>query len=177
MKKIIFALFILSLQAKAQTCLTYTQMLQASNPCSVCSADLNGDGFKDLVSANHNSNNVIILLGNGNGQFTPDSSFAVGVDPYSVITEDLNGDGFKDLATANYNSGTVSVLLGMGNGIFNAATNYTVASIPRCIVSADLNNDGFKDLVTANSSSALYQCYWATAQAVSVLVPLTMHRA
>ena len=40
-----------------------------SNPYSVAVGDFNGDGKQDLATANYNSNNVSILLGNGLGGF------------------------------------------------------------------------------------------------------------
>src|SRR4051794_40295186 len=40
-----------------------------SGPRSVAVGDFNGDGKRDLVTANSGSNNVSVLLGNGNGTF------------------------------------------------------------------------------------------------------------
>ena len=64
-------------------------------------ADLNGDGVPDLVTANYDSNNVSVLLGNGNGTFQAAQPFAVGSGPSFVAIADLNGDGVPDLVTAN----------------------------------------------------------------------------
>ena len=48
----------------------------------------------DLAVANGASNNVSILLGNGDGTFgTPATNFAVGEGPASVAVGDFNGDG------------------------------------------------------------------------------------
>ena len=60
---------------------------------SVAVADLNGDGKPDLVTANTASNDVSVLLGNGDGTFQAPQSFAVGTGPASVAVADLNGDG------------------------------------------------------------------------------------
>ena len=43
--------------------------------------DVNGDGKPDLVVANYNSNTVSVLLGNGNGTFQAQQTFATGADP------------------------------------------------------------------------------------------------
>ena len=42
---------------------------------------LTGDGKPDLVVANEYSNTVSVLLGNGNGTFQAQQTFATGNDP------------------------------------------------------------------------------------------------
>ena len=60
-----------------------------------------------------------VLLGNGNGTFQPQQTFAAGlVSRLRVAVADVNGDGKPDLVVANYGSDTVSVLLNNGNGTF-----------------------------------------------------------
>ena len=81
------------------------------NPSSVTAGDWNGDKKPDLAVANYGSNNVSILLGNGNGTFQAKVDYGVGVTPLSVTTGDWNGDGKLDLAVANYGNRTVSILL------------------------------------------------------------------
>ena len=41
--------------------------------------DVNGDGKPDLVVANYGSNTVSVLLGNGNGTFQTQQTFATGI--------------------------------------------------------------------------------------------------
>jgi len=86
--------------------------VSGSSPFSVARGDLNGDGKLDLVAANYGSNDVAVLLGNGDGTFQAAVNFAVGTNPHSVTLADLNGDGKLDVATSNLESNTVSVLLG-----------------------------------------------------------------
>ena len=93
-------------------------------PQSVAVGDFNGDGRADLAVANDSSNNVSVLLGNGNGTFQTAVNYGAGRGPSSVAVGDFNGDGKADLAVANYSGGNVSVLLGNGNGTFQAAVNY-----------------------------------------------------
>jgi len=80
-------------------------------PLFVAVGDFNGDGVQDLAVANGNSNNVSVLLGNGDGSFQGARNFGVGVFPRSVAVGDFNGDGVQDLAVANFNSDNVSVLI------------------------------------------------------------------
>ncbi len=57
------------------------------------------------------SNNILMLLGNGNGTFQSALNYAVGSGPEGIIAGDFNGDIQLDLAVVNANSNTVSVLL------------------------------------------------------------------
>ena len=93
-------------------------------PHSVAIGDLNGDGDPDLAVANRGSDNVSVLLGNGDGTFQSAVNYGAGDGPSSVAIGDLNGDGDPDLAVANWLSDNVSVLLGNGDGTFQAAVNY-----------------------------------------------------
>jgi hypothetical protein len=88
--------------------------------------------------ANSDSNNVSVLLGNGDGTFQAARNFGVGSYPLSVAVGDFNGDGVPDLAVANASSNNVSVLLGNGDGTFQAARNFGVGSDP---VSGEFNSD------------------------------------
>ena len=86
--------------------------------------DVNGDGEADIVVANLGSNTVSVLLGNGNGTFQAQNTFATGSRPYAVALGDVNGDGKPDIVVPNYLSNTVSVLLGNGNGTFQAQQTF-----------------------------------------------------
>ena len=63
--------------------------------------DFNGDGRTDLAVANLNDNTVSVLLGNGDGTFQPQVTYAVGDRPDAIVAGDFNGDGRTDLAVAN----------------------------------------------------------------------------
>jgi hypothetical protein len=65
-------------------------------PYSVAIGDLNGDGDPDLAVANGESDNVSVLLGNGDGSFQSAVNYGAGDGPYSVAIGDLNGDGDPD---------------------------------------------------------------------------------
>jgi hypothetical protein len=128
-----------------------------NSPNSVAIADFNQDGKPDMAVANYNSNNLTILLGNGNGSFTQSASSPVGVvlNPIALSVGDFNQDGKLDLATANDGSNNVTLLSGNGSGGFTQAAGSPVGvgSRPQSIVVADFNLDGKPDLVTANLNS------------------------
>ena len=62
-------------------------------PLSVAIDDLNGDGELDLAVANADSDNVSVLLGNGDGSFQSAVNYGADDGALSVAIGDLNGDG------------------------------------------------------------------------------------
>src|SRR5260370_38929327 len=64
-----------------------------NSPASVATGDFNGDGLLDLAVGNEFSNNVSVLLGNGDGSFQVPRNFAAGVQPRSLAMGDFNADG------------------------------------------------------------------------------------
>ncbi len=122
-----------------------------NSPQSVAVGDFNGDGVQDLAVANFGSNNVSVLLGNGDGTFRAAVNYGAGSGPVSVAVGDFNGDRALDLAVANFGSNNVSVLLGNGDGTFRTAVNFGAGVAPRSVAMGDFNGDGVQDLAVANS--------------------------
>jgi uncharacterized protein (TIGR03437 family) len=54
---------------------------------------------------------MTFLIGNGDGTFQPERSFAGGASPYYVLAADMTGDGKSDLVISNYGDATLSVAL------------------------------------------------------------------
>lgn len=120
------------------------------NPTNVAVADFNNDNKPDLAVTNQVSNDISILLGNGNGTFAAQSLITAGGGPYAIVAGKFNADTNFDLAVVNSTSNNVSILTGNGNGTFSAPTNFFVGASPISIAVGDLNNDTFQDLVVAN---------------------------
>ena len=115
--------------------------------------DFNGDHILDIAVVNYNSNNVSVLLGNGDGTFQPAVNYAVGVEPSAITAVDLNNDGAIDLAIADEINRTVAALINKndGTGTFKPPVLYPAGQAPRGIVAGDLRGIGIQDLVVANN--------------------------
>src|SRR5262249_17564853 len=98
------------------------------SPRSVTVADFNGDRLPDVAVANSASNDVSVLLGNGDGSLRLAVTVVVGTNPYYLTAADLNGDAVEDLVVANSGSNNVSALLGNGDGSFRLPRNFGVGT-------------------------------------------------
>ncbi|MDO7884318.1 T9SS type A sorting domain-containing protein [Hymenobacter cheonanensis] len=124
-----------------------------TTPFSVAAADVNNDGYPDLLAANAYSSTVSVRLNSGSGTFGGSLNVPVGSFPFGVVAADVNGDGNLDLLTANNVSGTASVCLGTGNGTFGAASSVGAGAGAWTVATADLDGDGDLDMLVANHST------------------------
>ena len=125
-------------------------------PVSVVAADVNNDGWMDLICANAgsgNGNTLSVLTNNHSGGFALSSTLVVGRGVHSVVAVDVSGDGWVDLICANAVDNTLSVLTNNGSGGFALCGTYGVGSTPLSVTAADVNGDGYVDLICANSGS------------------------
>lgn len=128
-----------------------------SLPNDIAIGDFNRDAKLDLAFANHEEKHLTVLLGDGNGGFTPapNSPLAVEVNPHvhGVATGDVNGDGNLDLVTDSWANDQELVLFGDGKGNFRTPGTFVkVGKRPyqRHRV-ADVNDDGKADIITTNT--------------------------
>jgi hypothetical protein len=123
------------------------------SPRSVFSADLDGDGDNDLVTANFSSHRIAVLLNNGSGAFPAAVTYLTQANPQYVFLADLDGDDDNDLAVANNMANQVGVMLNDGSGVFAVDAFHYVGGPPCYVSVADLDDDGDNDVVTANQLS------------------------
>ena len=125
-------------------------------------ADFNQDENLDAVVLVSNSNppygQANVMLGSGNGSFSPGVTFSFNLRPTAVATGDLNGDGIPDIIVAvssgadvQYFNASVVVFLGKGDGTFQAPITTYAGDGISAIVVADFNGDGRQDVAISNS--------------------------
>lgn len=118
---------------------------------TVVAADLNGDGFPDLVVANAGPD--FVWMNDGTGHFADESAARLpGVDDVSqdIAVGDVNGDGFPDLAFGNEEQNRL--YLNDGKGVFSDAPlpRRSTPEETRDVDLADVDGDGDLDLYFAN---------------------------
>lgn len=126
----------------------------------VISADLDGDGRADLVTANAQSDNLLVLLQDSRGRFdrrTNILSLDGGLDgPRTVAAGDLDGDGRLDLITAGGFSDDLLWFRQAGQGVFAPAELIDTGGLledPLQLFAEDINQDGMLDLVATGNES------------------------
>ena len=120
-------------------------------PETTFSADLDGDGFDDLVSASSVSDVIRVVLGAGNGTFTNDPPISVGPRPRLGRPTDADQDGDLDIVVLVTEQGDERFHLltndGSGNFSIGEAQGLTAGNGAEFVRLGDLDLDGDEDLV------------------------------
>lgn len=133
------------------------QEIVASNipfPLTLAKADINGDGWTDLVSAS--SNSELFWIPNNSGSFGSKQVIDINfVNPSEVKTVDIDNDGFIDIIAAS--DVELSIHYNDGEGNFNkeiipmgSNTEYYAIDI------ADINGDDFLDIIAGGVATLIY---------------------
>jgi Ca2+-binding RTX toxin-like protein len=127
----------------------------AGTPVAITAADFDGDNKLDLATGNlaGNRQDITVLFGDGNGEFTDVLAYAAGGGVNSLVTGDFNGDHSLDIAGAVDGSAAFVVLTGDGNGNFTGVRNTTTNNTVSGLSTGDLNRDGKPDLVSTSGST------------------------
>jgi hypothetical protein len=136
-------------------------------PFDVAPGDYDEDGDVDLAMTRPGAfgfdDQVMVVLGNGDGTFGPPTAYTVGRGPKEMVAADLDGDGHLDLATGNTgydNEGveTMTVLFGTGAGAFTRLVTYPAPFSSDLlgitgIEAGDVDGDGAPDLLLTGVSN------------------------
>lgn len=117
--------------------------------------DLNNDGYSDLTAVNEHSDDLRILLNNGQGQFPTTNITPIVMGTASASPNeagDFDNDGEIDLVVTTANNNETRVLFGDGLGGFPQMDKYTTGNSTRAVLVGDFDFDGDDDILTANRS-------------------------
>ena len=148
-------------------------LLLPYSPNEIAIGDMNNDGNVDLIVGSHDSYSIMILPGDGKGNFavSPNSSVAMkeGDLPHThgLGIGDLNGDGYQDIVTANSSDNDIAVVLSDGTGGFipSSGSPLSVNTSPYPLTLGDVNGDGHLDIVSTSSSSKFLTVLFGDGQA------------
>jgi len=135
-----------------------TQYQVGTEPLSVVSADVDGDGDNDLIVSAQSPDNVTILLNDGLGGFSNTESYSIGfVRGISVSVADYDGDGDNDLAVGNwrdylYGDPNISFGFNDGSGTFLLGDSLSLPGnqFYPVVISGDLDGDCDHDVAFVN---------------------------
>jgi hypothetical protein len=146
-----------------------TTLLSSDFPTSVASADINEDGWLDVLVGNRGTNSYSILFGHGGNKLVdpishpltnPETQF--GIEPSQLITgnfSDDNSDGVTDendhvdIAFLDDVTGKLFVYLGDGTGdLAPISESLDIGPGAKAIKVEDLDHDGINDLLIGNES-------------------------
>jgi hypothetical protein len=134
---------------------------QSANVVYAASADLNGDGFPDVVAADEGDGVLLVCLSSPDGglSFADAGSYPTpGVD--YLILADVNGDGFIDVVAGctppTSPTSNVTVWLNNGDGTFGPMVTQQINSALGLaqVAVADFNGDGIADVAVTSNYSA-----------------------
>jgi probable HAF family extracellular repeat protein len=140
-------------------------LIAGSSPQRNIAADFNRDGIMDLAVADGTNNQVLVMLGNGDGTFQSPVPYQVGAGPSTLIAGDFDGDGKLDIAVGDSDSG-IYVLQGNGDGTFHVDPIISVAGAgPWDLAVGDFNGDGRLDLACVNQTDGTISIFLGNGDA------------
>jgi len=129
-----------------------------SGPISAHAADLDEDGFPELVVCEPSAGIAQIYAARPGPTLVAHARLDV-ADCFDTALADLDGDGHLDLAAVGFRPGGVRTFLGNGRGQLAFAAEVASSDGLTALAAADLDGDGRVDLAVANALEARIELY------------------
>ncbi|NOZ85508.1 MAG: hypothetical protein GXP49_04440 [Deltaproteobacteria bacterium] len=120
------------------------------------SADLNFDGYPDIVVGCPQSGSLAVSLGGKGLEFAPPVKWAIEYTyPWAIALSDINKDGYVDIVCANgVQTRYLTTALGDGSGAFSYKEELNTGIGPVDVIATDLNRDGLTDIASCDQRSS-----------------------
>jgi hypothetical protein len=142
-----------------------------NNPVYVAAADLNGDGFLDVVSASFNDGALAVFFNDKATPGTFNPALVLNSPGASqVAIGDVNGDGLPDLVSADYN---VSLFLQTSAGTFAAPVSLYPGGA-NWVAVGDLNGDGAPDIALTDAVGVKVLMHTGAAGSITYAAPISV---
>jgi hypothetical protein len=125
----------------------------ARGETSCAIADANEDGVMDAFIGSYESDEMVVLLGDGNGGLVFSTKISCGGDAWMAAAGDIDGDRHVDVVAAHANQRKFAILRGDGTGQLGEAQVFDTGFFPLAIDLGDVDGDGDLDLATSNYTS------------------------
>jgi hypothetical protein len=130
---------------------THIISTNANGAESVTTADLDGDGDLDVLSASAYDDKIAWYENDGNEVFTEQVISTNANGARSVTTADLDGDGDLDVLSASAYDNKIAWYENDGNGVFTEQVISTNVNEASSVTTADVDDDGDLDVLSASS--------------------------
>jgi hypothetical protein len=144
------------------------------DPLYLASADLNGDGLPDVVSASFNDGALTVFLNNTTAPGSFDAPIILPSQGASqVAIADMNGDGLPDLVSADF---YVSLFLQTSPGVFATPVPLYPGGA-NWVAVGDLNGDGIPDVALTDAVGVKVLLHTGAASATTFAAPVSVYGA
>lgn len=123
-----------------------------AGPADLAAADLNGDGWVDVLGAHYDGragDGWEVAMNDGAGGFLPATRYPGGQTTVAALAGDVDGDHVPDVLSVDNYSLEVTVHHNPGNGVFATAPTYPVEAVSIDQDAADIDGDGDLDLLVS----------------------------